>query len=101
MTDIEFNGRVAIVTGAGGGLGRAYALELARRGARVVVNDIRAADPVVEEIRAAGGEAVGNADSVAPSTAVRRSSRLRSTRSEPSTSSSTTPASPATRASRR
>lgn len=76
MTDIRFDGRVAVVTGAGGGLGRAYALELARRGARVVVNDLggspsgegasaSAAERVVSEIRDAGGEAVANADSVA------------------------------------
>ena len=76
MSDITFDGRVAIVTGAGGGLGRSYALELARRGARVVVNDLggamdgtgsgtRAADDVVVEIEAAGGEAVANYDSVA------------------------------------
>jgi NAD(P)-dependent dehydrogenase (short-subunit alcohol dehydrogenase family) len=67
---------VAIVTGAGGGLGKTYALELARRGARVVVNDLggsvdgtggseSAADRVVTEIREAGGEAVANYDSVA------------------------------------
>ncbi|MDB5720693.1 MAG: family NAD(P)-dependent oxidoreductase [Alphaproteobacteria bacterium] len=71
---ITFEGRVAIVTGAGGGLGRAYALELARRGARVVVNDLGgardgtghsdAAAAVVEEIRAAGGEAMANGASV-------------------------------------
>jgi NAD(P)-dependent dehydrogenase (short-subunit alcohol dehydrogenase family) len=71
---ISFEGRVAIVTGAGGGLGRAYALELARRGARVVVNDLGgardgsgssdAAQTVVEEIQAAGGEAVANGASV-------------------------------------
>ncbi len=72
---ITFDGRVAIVTGAGGGLGREYALELARRGARVVVNDLggtvdgsgastSAADLVVEEIAASGGEAVANYDSV-------------------------------------
>ncbi len=76
MSDIVFDNRVAIVTGAGGGLGRTYALELARRGARVVVNDLggavdgsgkgtMAADGVVEEIVAAGGEAVANYDSVA------------------------------------
>jgi NAD(P)-dependent dehydrogenase (short-subunit alcohol dehydrogenase family) len=73
---ITFDGRVALVTGAGGGLGRTYAIELARRGARVVVNDLgggvdgsgsstSAADLVVEEIRAAGGEALANYDSVA------------------------------------
>jgi hypothetical protein len=71
---IKFDGRVAIVTGAGGGLGRAYALELARRGAKVVVNDLGgsrdgtghsdAALEVVEEIRAAGGTAVSNGGSV-------------------------------------
>lgn len=71
---ISFEGRVAIVTGAGGGLGRAYALELARRGARVVVNDLGGARDgsgssdsalrVVEEIEAAGGEAMANGASV-------------------------------------
>jgi NAD(P)-dependent dehydrogenase (short-subunit alcohol dehydrogenase family) len=72
---LEFNGRVAIVTGAGGGLGREHALALAARGARVVVNDLggavdgsgggaTAAERVVEEIRAAGGEAIANAASV-------------------------------------
>jgi len=73
---ITFDGRVAVVTGAGGGLGKEYALELARRGARVVVNDLGgavdgsgsskgAADVVVDEIREAGGEAIANYDSVA------------------------------------
>jgi NAD(P)-dependent dehydrogenase (short-subunit alcohol dehydrogenase family) len=72
---ITFDGRVAIVTGSGGGLGRTYALELARRGARVVVNDLGgavdgtgastlAADQVVAEIAEAGGEAVASYDSV-------------------------------------
>ena len=71
---IRFDGRVAIVTGAGGGLGRAYALELARRGAKVVVNDLGgsrdgtghsdAAAKVVEEIEALGGEALANGGSV-------------------------------------
>jgi len=74
--DITFAGRVAIVTGAGNGLGRAHALELARRGAAVVVNDLgsavdgtgtssRAAEDVVAEITAAGGRAVPSFDSVA------------------------------------
>jgi NAD(P)-dependent dehydrogenase (short-subunit alcohol dehydrogenase family)/acyl dehydratase/putative sterol carrier protein len=75
--EIRFDGRVAIVTGAGAGLGRVYALELAKRGARVVVNDLggardgsgkgskKPADLVVEEIKALGGEAVANYDSVA------------------------------------
>lgn len=71
---ISFAGKVAIVTGAGGGLGRAYALELARRGAKVVVNDLGgardgsgasdAAFQVVEDIRAAGGEAIADGSSV-------------------------------------
>jgi NAD(P)-dependent dehydrogenase (short-subunit alcohol dehydrogenase family) len=72
---IRFDNRVAIVTGAGGGLGRAYALELARRGAKVVVNDLGGArdgtggssamaEAVVAEIEAAGGEAMANGASV-------------------------------------
>jgi NAD(P)-dependent dehydrogenase (short-subunit alcohol dehydrogenase family) len=75
MSNISFEGRVAIVTGAGGGLGRTYALEMARRGAAVVVNDLGGAfdgrgsshslaDNVVGEIRAAGGKAVACYDSV-------------------------------------
>ena len=75
MADIRFDGKVAIVTGAGGGLGRQHALELARRGAKVVVNDLGgsvdgsggssdAAKKVVEEIKALGGEAIGNGSSV-------------------------------------
>ena len=63
-----FDGDVAIVTGAGRGLGRCHALELARRGARVVVNDLAGdSDPaatVVEEINAAGGTAVANHDNI-------------------------------------
>lgn len=72
---LDFKGRVAIVTGAGGGLGRQHALALAARGARVVVNDLggardgsggslTAAEAVVQEIRAAGGEAIANGASV-------------------------------------
>jgi NAD(P)-dependent dehydrogenase (short-subunit alcohol dehydrogenase family) len=75
MADIRFDGKVAIVTGAGGGLGRQHALELARRGAKVVVNDLggsmdgsggssEAAQAVVEEIKALGGEAIANGSSV-------------------------------------
>jgi NAD(P)-dependent dehydrogenase (short-subunit alcohol dehydrogenase family)/putative sterol carrier protein len=75
--EIRFDGRVAIVTGAGGGLGRVYALELAKRGAKIVVNDFGGArdvagsgsttpaQKVVEEIRAASGLAVANYDNVA------------------------------------
>jgi len=75
--EIRFDGKVAVVTGAGAGLGRVYALELAKRGAKVVVNDLGgardgsgqgstgAADKVVEEIKSLGGEAVASYDSVA------------------------------------
>ncbi|MFZ4068975.1 MAG: SDR family NAD(P)-dependent oxidoreductase [Caulobacterales bacterium] len=75
MSDIRFDGKVAIVTGAGGGLGRAHALELARRGAKVVINDLggsvdgsggssEAAMKVVAEIKAMGGDAIANGASV-------------------------------------
>ncbi|MBU2054971.1 MAG: SDR family NAD(P)-dependent oxidoreductase [Proteobacteria bacterium] len=75
--EIRLDGRVAIVTGAGGGLGRVYALEFAKRGAKIVVNDLGGArdgtgegsqapaQKVVEEIVSAGGEAVANYDNVA------------------------------------
>lgn len=72
---LRLDGRVAVVTGAGGGLGKAHALLLAKLGAKVVVNDLggsvdgrgggaRAADDVVDEIRSSGGQAVANYDSV-------------------------------------
>ena len=75
----SFDGRVAIVTGAGGGLGRCHALELAKRGCKVVVNDLggamdgtggssEAAEGVVAEIKAAGGEAIANGGSVSDRT---------------------------------
>jgi len=75
MSDIRFDGQVVIVTGAGGGLGRSHALDFARRGAKVVVNDLggsldgsggssAAAEAVVAEIVAAGGEAIANGASV-------------------------------------
>ena len=83
MADIRFDGQVAIVTGAGGGLGRQHALELARRGAKVVVNDLGgsvdgsgggsdAANKVVEEIKALGGEAIANGSSVTDDAGVAR-----------------------------
>jgi NAD(P)-dependent dehydrogenase (short-subunit alcohol dehydrogenase family) len=75
MDELSFDGRVAIVTGAGNGIGRLHALELARRGARVVVNDLggakdgtgssaSVAESVVAEITGAGGEAIASTDSV-------------------------------------
>ncbi len=75
MSGISFNGKVAVITGAGGGLGKAYALLLAGRGAKVVVNDLGGtfdgegadstpAQKVVDEIKAAGGEAIANYESV-------------------------------------
>ena len=76
MVKIDITGRVALITGAGGGLGRSYALELAARGAAEVVNDLGGdprrfggskalADEVVEEIRAAGGRAIASYDNIA------------------------------------
>ena len=75
MSQLTYDGKVAVITGAGGGLGRQHALLMAARGALVVVNDLggtmdgsgadaSAAQKVVDEIVAAGGEAVANHDSV-------------------------------------
>ena len=83
MSDIRFDGKVAIVTGAGGGLGRCHALELARRGANVVVNDLggsldgtggnsEAAESVVKEIEALGSEAFANGSSVSDDAGVEK-----------------------------
>jgi NAD(P)-dependent dehydrogenase (short-subunit alcohol dehydrogenase family) len=83
MADIRFDGKVAIVTGAGGGLGKQHALELARRGAKVVVNDLGgamdgsaghsdAAKAVVDEIVAMGDEAIANGSSVTDDAGVAR-----------------------------
>jgi NAD(P)-dependent dehydrogenase (short-subunit alcohol dehydrogenase family) len=76
MSEIRFDGRVAVITGAGGGLGKTYALQLGERGAQLVVNDLGGsadgtgagtsmADQTVKEITEAGGNAVANYDSVA------------------------------------
>lgn len=76
MSELRLDGRVAVITGAGGGLGKTYALQMASRGAKIVVNDLGGArdgtgsgssmaDQVVAQIVAAGGEAVANYDSVA------------------------------------
>ena len=75
LMESEFTGKVAIVTGAGGGIGRCHAIEFAKRGAKVVVNDLGgsvdgsgagdAADAIVAEIKAFGGDAVANKASVA------------------------------------
>jgi NAD(P)-dependent dehydrogenase (short-subunit alcohol dehydrogenase family) len=76
MSEVRFDNRVAVITGAGGGLGKTYALELARRGAKIVANDLGGAadgtggsssmaDTTVKEITEAGGTAVANYDSVA------------------------------------
>jgi len=75
MPDLRFDGRVAVITGAGGGLGRTYALEIARRGGMVVANDLGGkadgsgasssmADETVKQVVEAGGKAVANYDSV-------------------------------------
>ena len=102
MDELRFDGKVAVVTGSGRNLGREYALLLASRGARIVVNDFgvgisdtdgqaeapaqNPAHDVVDEIRSAGGEAIANTDTVATSEGARRSCSRRSTRSVRSTS---------------
>jgi NAD(P)-dependent dehydrogenase (short-subunit alcohol dehydrogenase family) len=108
---ISFENRVAIVTGAGGGLGRAYALELARRGARVVVNDLGgardgtgssdAAEKVVAEIEQAGGTAIASGASVTDFAQVEEMVARAKEKWARSISSSTMPESFATRASPR
>ncbi len=83
MSSIRFDDRVAIVTGAGGGLGREHALELARRGAKLVINDLggsmdgtggnsAAAESVVKEIEAMGGQAIANGSSVSDAAGVKK-----------------------------
>ena len=83
MSEIRFDGKTAIVTGAGSGLGRCHALELARRGANVVVNDLgpamdgskgtsEGAKAVIEEIKAMGGKAIANGASVADDAGVQK-----------------------------
>ena len=107
-TWVLFDGKVAIVTGAGRGIGRSHALLLASEGAAVVVNDLGGgaggdgadatpAQQVVDEITAKGGRAVANYDSVSSWTGAERWSSRPSTRSAASTCSSTTRASCATR----
>ena len=96
------DGRVVVITGAGRGLGRSHALEFARQGAKVVVNDLGVAmdgegsssspaDEVVEEIRSMGGEAVANGEDASTGTVPGVSSSMPWRPSERSTRSSTTP----------
>jgi NAD(P)-dependent dehydrogenase (short-subunit alcohol dehydrogenase family) len=74
---ISFDGRVAIVTGAGGGLGREHALALGKRGAKVVVNDLGpGAEAVANEIKAAGGQAIASIGSVTDFEAVQATVKL-------------------------
>lgn len=96
MAELRFDGRVAVVTGSGRGLGRSHALLLAAKGAKVVVNDVGGsmkgegvdlgpAQEVVAEIRAAGGEAIANTDWWRRRRADARLSRPRSMRGAGST----------------
>ena len=93
------DGRVAVITGAAGGIGREHALEFARQGAKVVVNDVGPAQDVVDEIVAAGGEAVANSDDISDWDGAGRLMPPRWTLSATFTCSSTTRASCATRCS--
>ena len=105
---IDFTGQVAVVTGAGRGLGRLYALDLAHRGASVVVNDLGSsmrgdgvdsgvADDVVDEIKKAGGTAIASYDSVDSPAGGQAISTLLSAHSGGSTRSSVTRESSAVR----
>ena len=64
MANIDYQGQVAIVTGAGRGLARSHAAHLGARGARVVVNDVAGADVAVDEIRKSGGDARASFDDI-------------------------------------
>ena len=110
MGAIDFKGQVAVVTRAGGGLGAAFGKVLASRGAAVVVNDLGGsttgdgasnsyADRVVEQIRAGGGKAVANYDTVATEAGGQAIIRAALNNSDGSTSSSATPATSAMAAS--